>query len=100
VTRDRPETLHKTLAALRQYVSHPAEYIVVDNGSTDPATLAQLTQCEQVGWTVVRNEQNLGLSKATNQGLALGKYPVLVHLDDDCLLQEPGWNQKLASYFQ
>lgn len=90
VTRDRPDILRQTLAALRQYVTQPAEFVVVDNGSTDPATLTLLTECEQAGWKVIRNAQNLGLSKATNQGLAAATSPYLIHLDDDCLLTEAG----------
>lgn len=100
VTRDRPLTLTTTMRALRQFLVEPFEVIVVDNASSQHETLSLLRQCEEWGWNVVRNNKNVGLSKATNQGLALGRYDCLIHLDDDALLEQLGWNQGMRSYFQ
>mgnify|MGYP001570317039 CR=1 FL=1 len=100
VTRDRPGTLRATVEAIRQFADNPYEVILVDNGSTDYDTRALLAMCEAYGWTVVRNIENMGLSRATNQGLALGQYDCLIHLDDDALLEQQGWNQGMRSYFK
>lgn len=98
VTKDRPETFKETFTALLTYAAKPYEIIIVDNGSESNTMLSLLAQAEQTGATVVRNKANLGLSRATNQGLALGTKDTLLHLDDDCLLKEHGWNQRMRGY--
>lgn len=100
VTRDRPGTLKATVEALRAFLGEPYEVILVDNGSTDYETHVILDQCSAWGWLVVRNGENRGLSVATNQGLALGKYDCLIHLDDDALVQYPSWNLRMQDYFR
>lgn len=96
---NKPDILQQTVSALMNTLEQPYEVIMVDNGSTDPRTLAILDQQEKLGWTIIRNETNNGLSNGTNQGLSVGKYDCLIHLDDDCLITQRGWNQAMRSYF-
>lgn len=98
VTRDKPTILMETVRSLQTYLAQPYEVIVVDNDSTAPDTLNILDQLEGGGWQVVRNRQNMGLSRATNQGLALGRYDCLIHLDDDAVVRTPGWNRLMRDY--
>lgn len=98
VTMNRPDTLKQTVVAIKNHAHEPYELIVVDNGSTDPDQLEYLASLESTGIQVIRNETNQGLSAATNQGLAAAKYDLLVHMDDDALIQVPGWTTRVENF--
>jgi glycosyltransferase involved in cell wall biosynthesis len=66
----------------------PVEIVVVDDGSTDPATLERLAALEASGTRVVRRE-NGGLGAARTTGLAATDAPLVYPLDADDRL-EPG----------
>jgi GT2 family glycosyltransferase len=74
----------------------PFEIIVVDNGSTDetPDLLSSLSS-ERTNVRVARFRENLGFSRACNEGarLACGHY--LIFLNNDTL-PTPGWLEKMA----
>ncbi len=66
----------------------PVEIVVVDDGSTDPATRATLEGLAARGTTVLRQE-NAGPAAARTAGLAATSAPFVYPLDaDDCL--DPG----------
>jgi GT2 family glycosyltransferase/2-polyprenyl-3-methyl-5-hydroxy-6-metoxy-1,4-benzoquinol methylase/tetratricopeptide (TPR) repeat protein len=73
------------------------EVIIVDNASTDEtsAFLASLSGDVQV----ITNEQNLGFSKACNQGAKVARARYLVFLNNDTIPQE-GWLQALVEEAQ
>ncbi|MFN8109902.1 MAG: glycosyltransferase family A protein [Thermoleophilia bacterium] len=56
--------------------------VVVDDGSTDPATLEALTRLREAGTTVVRQD-NAGPAAARNAGLAVADSPFVFALDAD-----------------
>ena len=86
------ETLPATLASLE--AQEPHELVVVDDGSTDPATLAVLAQLAEDGMRIVRRE-NGGLSAARMTGVEATESPYVLPLDaDDELL--PGALAALA----
>jgi len=98
---NRPETLRQTLDTIKATAVQPYEVIVVDNGSTDQATLDLLREREQEGSIqLIANDENLGLSIGTNQGLQAGKYDTLIHMDDDCVIKTNGWNLVLRHFLQ
>jgi glycosyltransferase involved in cell wall biosynthesis len=97
VTLDRPKQLAQQVKAIRDHATGTYEIIIVDNGSGQRGQ-ALLDEFEADGVMVIRNEENLGLSVATNQGLEAGQYDTLVHLDDDALITSPGWNQIMRDY--
>jgi GT2 family glycosyltransferase len=94
---NRSETLKQTIEAILKYAAHPYEIVIVDNGSTEVETINYLNSIKDKV-SIITNEKNLGLSIGTNQGLEYGSYDFLIHLDDDCLIQQPGWNQIMRSY--
>lgn len=103
---NRPATLRATLRAAVDMSARgglETALTVVDNGSRDEEALAFLGDLERVaGVRVIRNSENLGLSRAVNQGLAAGAADgadVLVHLDDDALVGTPDWDLALSRYF-
>lgn len=78
-TRDRPEFLDRAVeSALRQSVQD-VEIIVIDDGSTLPATLRSVDPRLRC----VRQEVSVGLSGARNIGLQLARAPWITFLDDD-----------------
>lgn len=65
----------------------PSEIILVDNNSTDD-TLSQISGLSEPTIRIVKNNENLGYTKAINQGIELstGKYVLL--LNPDTILHE------------
>jgi hypothetical protein len=71
------------------------EIIVVDNASKDMSIEAIIEQFPQVA--VIRNNENLGFSKANNQGIKIAKGEYVLLLNNDTLLQDGDFNN-LISY--
>lgn len=97
-TMDRGNELKQTLDCIQMFAVAPYEIIIVDNNSTEPEALNVLKSAESFAM-VIRNDSNLGLSIATNQGFEQGRYEYLIHMDNDCLVRVHGWNQKIVEYF-
>lgn len=75
--------LPEALASVRQ--QEPCELVVVDDGSTDPATLALLEELAQEGVRVVR-QPNSGVSAARMAGVHATSAPYVFPLDADDLV--------------
>lgn len=74
------------VASVRE--EEPVELVVVDDGSTDPGTLAALDELRARGVRVLRQD-NAGLGAARMAGVAATEAPYVYPLDSDDLL-EPG----------
>jgi len=94
--RDRPAALDRLLTALR---ADPATsglpVIVVDDGSTDPATVPPLARA--AGATVVRHDTARGPAAARNAGLRAATTTAVAFLDSDCV-PRPGWLEALLPH--
>ncbi len=62
----------------------PDELLIVDNGSSPPLEFA-----------AIRNDDNLGFCKASNQGLEAASSDVVVFLNNDIAATEHGWLEVL-----
>jgi GT2 family glycosyltransferase len=83
---ETPQLLLKCLESLRLAAERVvAEIYVVDNNSTD----FDASACEQAlpGVRVIRNEANVGFSKASNQALRLARGRYLLLLNPDAFVQ-------------
>jgi len=89
---DDGETLNETLRSLRG--EPDTELVVVDDGSTDPDTLAVLTAIEEDGVRVLRQE-NAGPASAWMAGLAVTSAPYVLPFSSDDILA-PGGTAVLA----
>ncbi|MBU2266068.1 MAG: glycosyltransferase family 2 protein, partial [Candidatus Omnitrophica bacterium] len=71
---------------------YPFHLIIIDNGSDNQTKeyLFQLAQQKKGEITLLRNEDNLGFIKATNQGIRESQAPYLCFLNNDTLVTE-GW---------
>ena len=64
------------------------EIVVVDDGSTD-STPAMLKEYPDI--KLVECPENLGPAAARNRGVEAGGGDLLVFLDSDCAVEDPGW---------
>ena len=85
-TRDRPDFLLKSLAALLKNRVLPDEIIVVDQGRTD-ATARALDELGQARIVHVPSAET-GLSRARNTGIQASRFPIIGFIDDDCIPAE------------
>ena len=86
-TRNRAQSLHRTLRAIEKIQSlSPWELVVVDNGSTDDTANVLSTFAEQTSLNmVVVHEPKLGIANARNSGMKAASGRILAFTDDDCL---------------
>ena len=94
-SRDRPESLGRTLAAMQRLTPQPGELIVADSGSQDRAAVAATAEAH--GARCVRLDRP-GLSLARNAGAAAASGEAVAFLDDDCVA-DPGWASALCRGF-
>jgi glycosyltransferase involved in cell wall biosynthesis/GT2 family glycosyltransferase len=80
---------HQTARSLRHQTLQEWEWIIVDDGSTQPASLALLKEvvAGDARIRVIRHPTNLGLSAARNSGFAAARSPFVAMLDSDDLLE-------------
>jgi GT2 family glycosyltransferase len=99
-TRDRVELLQQCLTSIRERTDYPSvELIIVDNSSTETATLKFLQEIEQQPDTrVVRDSAAFNFSRLINRGAAAAKGDVLAFLNNDVEAKEPGWLREMVSH--
>jgi|GEM_PF-2992589 len=81
------------LDSLRKTVRTAHQVVVVDNGSRDatPSVLARFATVE-----VIRNEDNLGISRAWNQGIGAAHGDYIAVCNNDIVFS-PGWLSALTA---
>ena len=75
--------------------THPIEWIVVDNGSTDGSQILIKTLLPEA--TLIQNHHNLGVARARNQGIKASGGEYVLFLDDDTIVL-PHAIDKLCEY--
>lgn len=70
----------------------PVDVLVVDDGSTDGTEAL----ARSYGFSVIRHEQNQGISVARNTGLTNAASSVVAFCDDDCT-PPPEWTEQLVA---
>jgi GT2 family glycosyltransferase/tetratricopeptide (TPR) repeat protein/glycosyltransferase involved in cell wall biosynthesis len=94
-TFNKLEFTRKCLVALQQHTpGSTCEIIVVDNASTDGTVEFLKSETEAGNLRAVFNSENLGFSKACNQGARAAAGRHLLFLNNDTEVQ-PGWLEPL-----
>ncbi len=92
-----------TLGTVHKNTRTPYEVIIVDDGSTDltPTVLNKQFELDpnfsrNIGYTYVRNEANIGVTKSWNRGINLAKGEYVAVLNNDILVG-PDWDIPLIN---
>lgn len=72
--------------------------IYIDNGSEQDEYKATLKELERHPHVAIRNDENLGFVKGTNQGIATSTAPYVVLQNNDTIV-EPMWLSKMSECF-
>jgi glycosyltransferase involved in cell wall biosynthesis len=82
------EYLPQTLASIERQSVAPREIIIVDDGSTEPASIELLRTLERQGRHVLVRKRNGGLGSARNEGLRRAACEWVLVLDADDIIGE------------
>jgi glycosyltransferase involved in cell wall biosynthesis len=95
------EVFQETAACVMGQSLQSFEWLIIDDGSTDPDSLAALEQYRHMDPRVriIRHERNKGLSAARNTGFAQARSGFVFMLDSDDLI-EPTTVEKCLWYLQ
>ncbi len=94
-TRERPEDLARTLAAVAALDPPPHEVLVVDNAPATTATKDVVSRYPHLRYII---EPQRGLNRARNRALQAASADIVAFTDDDAV-PEPGWLAALAVNF-
>jgi GT2 family glycosyltransferase len=72
----------------------PLEVVIVDNGSTDGSQA--LVRQEFPDVRIVQNDRNVGLGKASNQGIAASSAPFVLLLNNDTIVNGPSLDRLIG----
>ncbi|MCJ2110579.1 glycosyltransferase family 2 protein [Methylobacterium sp. E-025] len=98
-TRDRAELLSVTLDGLFTGTEYPdIEIVVIDNDSREPETAALFTAyAREPRLRVLPAPGAFNFSDLSNRGAAAATGPVLLFLNNDVEVIEPGWMRELVA---
>jgi GT2 family glycosyltransferase/glycosyltransferase involved in cell wall biosynthesis len=98
--RDRVELLEQCIASVRGQTDYPSiEFVIVDNGSTEPAALKFLGELEQItGVRILRENGAFNFSRLINHGVAAARGDLLAFLNNDVEANERGWLREMVSH--
>ena len=89
---NQPEVTRRCLDSILQSGGEPLRLILVDNGSTTETKelLEKFAASGRIPVKLIRNEENLGFVKGTNQGIRAGGAEWVCLLNNDTVVT-PGW---------
>lgn len=99
-SRNAKMLIQQVMHGLIHKTDYPAlDIIVVDNGSDDPDVLALYRQYEvgPIPFRASIQKEAFNFSRAINRGVALARGDILLLLNNDIEILEPGWLQEMVS---
>lgn len=90
----------RCLEVLIQHAGEPLQIILIDNGSPDLFPLRDVPSRAGNHVTYLRNPENLGTLESLRQALDAATEPVLVHMHNDVLIHEDGWDRRIREAFE
>lgn len=99
-TRDRADLLRACVGSIRRHTEHPAyELLVVDTGSTESDAVALLAElAAQRDVRVLEAPGRFNWSAANNLATRSARGNVLLFLNNDTEVLDPGWLEELARW--
>jgi GT2 family glycosyltransferase len=98
-TRDRVELLSRCLESIRGRTGYDAfEIVIVDNGSVEESTFRFFRAVQQQNVRVVAESGPFNYSRLNNRAAAAARGEILVFLNNDTEVDEPGWLTELVSH--
>lgn len=97
-SRGRPEMLARMAASIRKTAVHPVE-IIVWLDDDDPAMADNLQACNTYGMKWIVGPRNVIHSSRWDRCLSKANGDILLHLNDDVVLQTPGWDKMVKDFF-
>ncbi|HKP05457.1 MAG TPA: glycosyltransferase [Chthoniobacterales bacterium] len=99
-TRDRLELLERCVESIRARTDYqPYEIIIVDNGSVEERTFAFFRRAQSEGLVrVVVDAGPFNYSRLNNHAAAEARGDILVLLNNDTEIDEPGWLTEMVSH--
>jgi GT2 family glycosyltransferase len=100
--RDSLVLISRVLDGLTRGTDYPClEIIVIDNGTKDGEVLALYGRhgSERAAFQAVVEEEPFNFSRAINKGLARAQGEMILLLNNDIEILEPGWLKEMASCF-
>lgn len=95
-TRDRGDMVRAVVDGIAATTDHPWQLVLVDNASTDPASLATFAELEADGATVVRYPHDFHFARQVDLGIAAADGPLCLVLNNDTEITQPGWLDELV----
>ncbi len=92
--------LHDSIQSLYEQTEQNFELIIVDNGSSDDSLLDARKAAQKENCTLIENTENLGFSKAVNQGIAAAKAPYVLLFNNDAFAKPDMTTQLLHTMEQ
>lgn len=98
--RDRVDLIERCVTTIREQTDYPSiEFVVVDNGSIEPAALRFLRTMEQeMAAQVIRDDGSFNFSRLINRGAAAARGEVLAFVNNDIEATERGWLREMVSH--
>lgn len=97
-TRDQLKLLEACLEGLLSNTDYPdLEIIVVDNQSSDPNTLAYLTDITTRGVTVLKHPYPFNYSTINNRAVRLAKGEIIGLINNDIEILESSWLKEMVA---
>lgn len=97
---DHHELISRTLRGLCEETDYPdLEIIVVDNGTQDPQVLDLYAQYEEraPAFKAILHKEDFNFSRSINRGLEYASGDMILLLNNDVEIREPGWLKEMVS---
>ncbi|TCT03945.1 glycosyltransferase family 2 protein [Aquabacter spiritensis] len=101
-TKDNEAVLDRCIASIRGRSTYRRyEIVILDNGSSQPATLSALERMRRLpGITVVRHDKPFNFSELNNVGVRHAEGELLLFLNDDTEVRSPDWLERMGGFAQ
>jgi GT2 family glycosyltransferase len=97
-SRDAPTLIGAALAGVFERTDYPDfDVAIVDNGSTNPATLALYERYSGPRFQVEIKPQPFNFSRAVNRGVAMSQGSLVLLLNNDVAPMQPGWLKEMVA---